>query len=608
MATSLAHRGPDDEGFYSDPEGRISLGARRLSIIDVAGGAQPLSNEDGTVWAILNGEIYNFQQLRAQLQSRGHVFRSSTDTEVLVHLYEDYGRDLVHAIDGMFALAIWDETVGRLLLARDRFGEKPLFVEPSSDGLAFASELSALVRRNDRPLPALDAEAVDSFFIFGYVPGPLSIIEGIKQLPPGHSLEWLARDGSIAERSYWRTTSSAAGGPHDALDELKAETLRLLRESVRRTLTADVPVGVFLSGGLDSALLTAIACAQTVGRVQTFSVGYDVGTVSELSAARRTAEILGTDHHEMLLTENDVATRIPRVFANLDQPLADPALIPLHAVAGLAREHVTVAVGGEGADELFGGYPRYRWLARSAAIRKVLPAPGRTGATRAVGTLPVRSRARRLADLLGSELTLDRHVDWVTADRRHIRPRLYGERLSAFVDDDRALETMRSLLPSESGPIGAHGFMSLDQRSWLPDDVLAKADRAGMLNSLEVRTPYLSRDLAEFANSVSADVHLGWSGKQLLRGVLKDVAPLMGTDRPKTAFRVPGGEWLRGPLNEPLRQQIEEGSLVREGWYDRAALRATFESHSQGRSDEMSNLWPVLSLSLWYEGFRAGGA
>ena len=600
MNAAQVHRGPDDEGIYEDPAGRICLGARRLSIIDVAGGHQPLSNEDGTVWAVLNGEIYNSPALQDRLRERGHRFRSRTDTETLVHLYEEYQEDLVHALKGMFAFAIWDETRGRLLLARDRFGEKPLFVRRHDRGLSFASELSALLEVSAYA-PDLDLDAMDMYMVLGYVPGPRTIVAGIEQLPPGRMLTLDAGSNVIETRGYWTARRSALAGI-ESEEELTAETVRLLEHSVASTLISDLPVGIFLSGGVDSTLVTAMVAAATPRAPQTFTVGYDVGEVSELAEARRVADQLGTVHHELVIDEADVARRVPDVLAKLDQPLADPAVIPVHAVSELARRHVTVVVGGEGADELFAGYPRYRWLIRSTQVNRMLPERYAALGARALAFPAFGSHSARVADVIAPQTTLERHLDWVTARRRHARPRMYGPAMSSRAGSNVSLRSLAPHLDGFAGELGVDAFMQLDQRHWLPDDVLYKVDRAGMLNSLEVRAPYLGREVAEFANSVRAATHLSGYGKKLLRSALGTYLPNERGRRRKTAFRVPGPQWLRGSLRPLIEDQVERGTVVTEGFVDREFLRTTLAEHASGR-DRTSILWPVLALGLWLDGF-----
>jgi asparagine synthase (glutamine-hydrolysing) len=602
MNAAMVHRGPDDAGLHVDGALGVALGARRLSIIDLAGGHQPIANEDGSVWAVLNGEIYNHPALRAELRGRGHVLRSQTDTEVLVHLYEDRGDDLIHALEGMFAFAVLDARRGRLLLARDRFGEKPLFYTTHDGALTFASELDALRAGSDVPLE-LDPAAVDEFFVLGYVTTPRSIVRHARQLPAGHLLTWAAQTAKPAVRRYWSPpipcSPARASRPPAAL---VMETLRLLTASVRGRLLADVPLGVLLSGGLDSTLIAAIASHVSDAPVKTFTVGYDVGAVSETRAARATAAALGTEHRELILSGEELAHRAPKVLAMLDQPIADPALVALHAVAEFARREVTVAIGGEGADELFGGYPRYRWLARARALDGRVPAPLRRAATRTLAPVVPR-RARRVLDVLEPQTSAERHLDWVTSGRRHARAELYGPVLRDAVDDGAVARAIGEAVGNGAGASLPGAFMALDQRSWLQDDVLAKADRASMLVSLEMRTPYLHRELAELAARVPPSVHLARGGKQLLRGALDRVAP-HAPRRPKQAFRVPAADWLRGPLRATLEDQIAGSRVYADGLLDPQAVRDRVNRHVAGGRDESAVLWPVLALGLWLDGRR----
>ncbi len=601
MSAALAHRGPDDAGLYTDAETGVSLGARRLSIIDVAGGHQPLSNEDGNVWAVLNGEIYNHPMLRERLRSQGHTFRSMTDTEVLVHLYEEYGLALVHALEGMFAFAIWDEAERRLLLARDRFGEKPLFYTCHGRDMSFASELAPLLA-GPGCARDLDPAAVDSFFVFGYVPGPGTIVRGADQLPPAHMLTWRPDMAEPEVRPYWSPPTVASRSP-EPLDELTAETGRLLHQSIGSRMIADVPLGVFLSGGVDSSLIATMAAQQSSAPVKTFTVGYDVGSVDESGTARDVARHVGSEHHELRLTCADVAVRVPSLFRSLDQPLADQALVPLNAVAEFARATVTTVIAGEGADELFGGYPRYRWLHRAEALDgRVPPAIGALAARAAYSVRGRDWRIRRLADVAVRQPALERHLDWVTARRRHLRSSLYGpalapERLNGTITSELA-RRVEALHP------GIGELMRLDQLQWLPDNVLMKADRASMLVGLEVRTPYLNRELAEFAATVSPLIHTSMGGKALLRRLLGTLHPGSAPRRRKTAFRVPADKWLRGPLAPVIDNQLARGAIFEEGWFDRAEAQRIAAQHSRGVNDWTHVLWPLLSFGVWLDDFR----
>jgi asparagine synthase (glutamine-hydrolysing) len=609
MCAVLHHRGPDDEGAHTDGSTGVSIGMRRLSIMDVEGGHQPLCNEDRSVWVVCNGEIYNHPRLRAELQERGHRFTTGSDTEVLVHLYEEYGEDLVQALDGMFAFALWDERRGRLLLARDRFGEKPLFLHEHDGELIFASELTALVEAKPG-LRELDPAAIDAFFVFAYVPGPGTIVPGVRQLPPGHLLSW-QRDGSRCHERAWWTASDERVAPQERFESVLAETRRLFEESVAARMISDVPLGVFLSGGVDSTLVAIAAAKASSKRLQTFTVGYDVGSVSETEQARRTAAYLDSEHHEVTLTEQDVAERTPALLAGVDQPLADRALLALNVLSEFARPRVTVALGGEGADELFGGYPRYRWLERSRRAESALsPAAARSlGALLRGGSERV-GHGQRLARRLAPSPLLERNLDWVTAERRGARQALYGPRLAdvgavQILDDLGARAGELPLRGRCDGRGTVRWLMHLDQIDYLPDDVLFKTDRAGMLASLEIRTVFLNRELADFAASLDTSVHLAGGGKALLRAMLPEgviATPRLGRYR-KTAFRVPAADWLRGPLAPVVRDQLERGVIYAEGYFDRARARVLVGEHLAGGHDHSDQLWPLLALGLWADRF-----
>lgn len=600
MARALIHRGPDDEGYYRDDT--ISLAVRRLSIIDVGGGRQPARSEDGSVIALLNGEIYNFQSLQDHLLQRGHVLASGSDTEVLVHMYEEYGDELVHGLEGMFAFAIWDKRRQRLLLARDRFGEKPLYYRESSGDLSFASELSALTAA-DTTAPVVEPRALDAFFVYGYIPAAIPVVQGVSALRPAHRLIWESGAAGVRLDRYWSPPSTVAEAV-DSINDLEAETERLLTKSVASRMVADRSVGVLLSGGVDSTLLAAVAARTSSHRIKTFTVGYDTGGVNETSTARATARTLGSEHHEVIVGLPAVEDLVMDMFRRVDVPIADQALVALHALCGYARDHATVAVGGEGADELFGGYPRYRALRRAEQILDRVGPPellARRASTMLAGAR-VGGRTARVAGLIAARSTVDRHVDWVTQGRRAMRPSVYGTNLIPAAANGTMLTDLSRIVTESDRPLAATDMMRLDQLHWLPDDVLAKADRAGMLASVEIRTPYLNRELAEFAASLPSSAHTSGGGKVLLRRLLGKLLPEDHAPRPKKGFSVPAAEWLRGPLRDQMRQQIAGGGLYNDGWFDRNALANLEREHSQGRADHARVLWPALALGVWYDG------
>jgi asparagine synthase (glutamine-hydrolysing) len=603
MCRALRHRGPDDERIYVSKRAGVALGARRLSIIDLADGRQPRPNEDETVWVAFNGEIYNHATFHDRLKERGHTLKGHSDTEVLPHLYEDYGENLVHVLEGMFAMAIWDSRRERLLLARDRFGEKPLFYAKRGRDLVFASELTALVEGLDRK-PEVDPAAVDSFFVLGYVPGSGSILDGIQQVAPGHLLTWDRKSGEIEERPYW-TPPAPVTELDESPRELAAEAGRLLERSMAGRLIADVPLGVFLSGGVDSTVIAAIAARRSSRPLKTFTVGYEGGNGAhdERSASREMARMIDSEHLDIAMSTDEAAARVPALLAALDQPLADPAVVPLHSVAEFARSEVTVAIGGEGADELFGGYPRYTWLSHAPQGNGRARRLARLIGDRAPRAKTSSPRMLRALELAIPRPLAERHLDWVTAGRRHQKEELYGPRLHAQRREDQVLAKLeRDFSESRSYSIPG-SLMRLDQLHWLPDDVLVKADRAGMLASLELRTPYLQRELAEFATSVAPSTHLGGGGKQLLRLLLNELLP-DAPRRRKVAFLPPISDWLRGALGPLMQDQVARGSLYSEGWMRADAAGRLLTEHRRGDADRSHLLWPLLSAGLWLDRYR----
>jgi asparagine synthase (glutamine-hydrolysing) len=598
MSVALTHRGPDDDGVHVDPELGAAIAARRLSIIDVEGGHQPLSNETGTVWAVLNGEIYNHPALQRHLRERGHTLATRSDTEVLVHLYEELGAGLVHALEGMFAFAVFDTERRTLLLGRDRFGEKPLVYALRDGELAFSSELTSLVA-GLRGSAALDREMVSTFLGLGYVPGPRTIARDVLQVPPGSTLQWDCAGRTAHVDRYWSAPAQTGALGAASAEDLVRETEQRLAEAVRSRLVADVPTGVLLSGGVDSTLVAALA--RTHGPVRTFTIGYDRGDVDEREGAREAALRLGTDHTEFELSAEDVADASASAIRALDTPLADPAFVALHVLCRGARGSIKVAVGGEGADEIFGGYPRYRTFPLAERGARLVPrGASRSAVVSALSVFDESHAARRARDLAAATTTAERHLAWISDGRWSQARRLQSAPLAA-----ESLPTLVGRI--EDALAGPHdltaALMRLDQGLYLVDNVLAKADRAGMLASLELRTPFLARELVEFAASIPTSTHLRGDGKALLRAVLRRVAPEVRLLR-KTAFRTPIGAWLAAPLRPTFEALLADGKAVASDLLDADATSRLLAEHAAGVADHANVLWPAYVFALWLEDSR----
>jgi asparagine synthase (glutamine-hydrolysing) len=575
MNETLEHRGPDSGGVVISPG--AGLGARRLSIIDLAGGDQPIANEDETVWVVQNGEIYNFPELRDEVQAAGHRLRTRCDTEIHLHLYEMHGPQYVERLRGMFAVAIWDTRERRLVLARDRFGIKPLYYRVVGDTLAFGSELKALLA-----LPGfsreLDPDALEAYFDGGYVPAPLTIFRGARKLPQGHLLTLRAGDSEPSIERYARPapTRRAAGSDEELAEELRM----LLRDSVRAHLLSDVPVGVLLSGGVDSSALTALAAEQTPGRLHTFSIGFAEESYDELAKARVVAARFGTEHHELRLSPN-IVELFPAVAESFDEPFADDAAIPTYLVSELAAKDVKVSLAGEGGDELFGGYDVYAahsiaGLARPfTPLLRRLPYP-RVQRFAGAATLPV----------------FERHLAWkrmFTPEARHGLLRLHGA-------DPAAL--YRTRWEETNGADELARVLDLDVGTYLADELLVKADRASMAHSLEVRVPFLDTALSAFAFGLPSRLKVrGLAKKRLLRKALAPIVPAEILSAPKRGFTLPAAEWLRGPLAPYARELLAND----RGLFNGATVTRLLDDHVAGRRDNWKQLWTLLSFAAWYD-------
>jgi asparagine synthase (glutamine-hydrolysing) len=592
MSATLMHRGPDSDGVLVD--GPVGLAARRLSIIDLETGDQPIANEDGTVHVVQNGEIYNYRELRAGLERAGHRFRTQSDTEVLVHLYEEHGEGFAERLRGMFAVAVWDAGRQRLVLARDPFGIKPLYYRIDSDGLGFASELRAL------PRGEIDHDALGSFLAFNSIPAPYSIFREVRKLPPGSLLVWEGGDARIARYSR-PAPVSAADVRRDDMSELAEELRGRLRDSVRAHLIADVPVGVLLSGGVDSAVLAALAAQESSEPVHTFSIGFAERSFDELDDARSVATMYGTRHEELVLRP-DAALLLPALADAFDEPFADSSALPTYLVSELAASHVKVALSGEGGDELFGGY--YTYAADLLALRfgrlasgvrplvELLPSSGRKAS--------FDYRAKRF--VRGADLPpLERHHAWKEIFSPEARAELLGsDPLSRPRLDP--VDLLRERFAETEGAELLARLQDVDLGLYLVDDLLVKTDRASMAHSLEARVPYLDPVVAGLAQALRTKLKVsGLRKKRLLRKAAAPLLPRRIVYGRKRGFSIPAAAWLRGELEPFARDVLSAATLRRQGYFQPEVVERVLDRHVAGEEDLSRQLWGLLAFTLWHE-------
>jgi asparagine synthase (glutamine-hydrolysing) len=599
MTAALRHRGPDDEGFLVEERAdgvAVGLGFRRLAIIDLESGNQPIANEDGTVHVVFNGEIYNHRELRADLERRGHRFATHADTEVIVHLYEEQGPRCVERLNGMFAIALWDGSRRELVLARDRFGKKPLYYAELGGTLLFGSELKSLLE-DPRCPRTLDYAALSRYLALEYVPAPHAILAGVRKLPGGNVLRW--RDERIAVERYW-DLELRPDEPARPVEEYAEELRGRLREAVRRRLMSDVPLGAFLSGGIDSSSVVAMMVdALPAASVKTFSIGFEQPSFDESTHARRVAAFFGTDHHEEIFTAGKMLDLMPSVVEVLDEPFGDASILPTALLSRFTREHVTVALGGDGGDELLAGYPTFQAerVARLYRVPRVLhegvivPLADRLPVSTANFSFDFKLKSF----LRGAGVPDDvRHATWLGSFT-------HGEQAALLTrpPDDPFVEQRAAVAAAHGDRLAR--LIYLYAKTYLQDDILLKVDRASMAYSLEVRAPFLDVELVEFLSRVPSRLKLrGFDTKHLLKRAMGDLLPRGIAARPKKGFGIPVSAWFKGELREALLDELSPERLRRQGLFAPAEVQRLVSEHLSGARDNRKPLWTLFVFQLWH--------
>jgi asparagine synthase (glutamine-hydrolysing) len=597
MCHTLIHRGPDDEGLFVDRN--AGLGMRRLNVIDLVTGHQPISNEDGSIWIVFNGEIYNYPELRKELVAKGHKFSTNTDTETIIHAYEELGADCVRKLNGMFAFAIWDGRDRKLVLARDRLGVKPLYYFLDDRGLVFGSELKAILAYRGIPR-TIDLEALDSFLTFEYIPAPLSIFQGIKKLSPGHTL--VLQDGKASLHRYWDLQFKRISGHEEELGQALYE---LLKDAVRMRLLSDVPLGAFLSGGIDSSTIVCMMSQLMDCPVKTFSIGFDDPSYNELQYARAIAQHFGTDHHELTIRP-DIVNLVESLVKYLDEPLADVSIFPTYLVSELARQSVTVVLSGDGGDELFAGYEWYI-ADRIARSYRRLPSILRSRwLPRVADRLPPSARKKGLINKLkrfidGAALPdALQHFRWNTFMTAQTKSQLYSDELKRAMGDRDAHARLVAYLEAfeDADPLWQQQFA--DIKTYLADDILVKVDRMSMANALEARTPYLDYRVVEFAAGLPSHLKLnGFTTKYLLKQCMASKLPSAILNRRKEGFSIPMKNWLRQELRSWLLEVLSPERINKDGFFNASYVEKLKAEHLQGTANHSHQLWSLMIFEIW---------
>lgn len=606
MCAELRHRGPDDEGVHISYHSRfhIGLGHRRLSIIDLSSaGHQPMPNEDKTVWIVLNGEVYNYKELRDDLENRGHKFRSNTDTETVVHIYEEYGEDCVKYLRGMFAFAIWDEKRQIFLLARDRVGKKPLLYSHICGAFCFASEFLALLK-SGLIKKEINYEAVNYYLTFGYIPAPLTIYKNVFKLPPAHTL--MLRDNKLNIKRYWELDYSDKIKISE--QEATEEILRLLKEAVEIRLYSDVPLGVFLSGGIDSSTIVALISQLYHNKVKTFSIGFEEKDYNELRYAKNIADRFDTDHHEFIVKPNALEI-LPLLVERYGEPYADSSCIPTYYVSQQTKQYVTVALNGDGGDESFAGYERYQAML-AANIYEKIPRITRDIINTLAKTLPdsinSKNKIRRFKRFInGTDLSiLARYIKWVGIFDENLKKDIYTDIFIERLSNGQPEKFIEPFFNNSQNLKLLDALLQTDVNTYLPDDLLVKIDITSMANSLEARSPFLDHKLMGFAAKLPVEYKMKrYIKKYILKKSINGLIPKENIQRRKMGFGVPVGEWLRNELKGLLCENLLSEKSLQRGYFKPEAIKKIVRLHIEKKKDYAFQLWALLMLELWHQRF-----
>ncbi len=598
MNEAIFHRGPDQDGFYI--KGRVGMGMRRLSIIDLSGGKQPIRNEDGSIWIVFNGEIYNYPELRADLEKRGHRFYTKADTEAIVHAYEEYGHDCPNKLNGMFAFAIWDERKQCLFIGRDRLGKKPLYYYHDRERLVFGSELKSILQVKSIPR-RVSPEALDLYLTYEYIPAPHTIFADLKKLPAGHTIT-IHDNGKTELRRYWDLHFHENG---HRPQELRQGLVDLLQDAVKIRLMSDVPLGAFLSGGIDSSCIVALMARVMDQPVKTFSIGFEEGSYNELYYAREIARHFKTDHHEMIIRSNALEWT-EKLVKHLDEPLGDFSIFPTFLVAQMARQHVTVALSGDGGDELFGGYDTYVADAMARKYRK-LPAILRNELIPAVTRMipPTEkkkgaiNRLKRFVD--GAVLPEDlQHVRWMIFLTEQEKSSLYGDAMRTMARTTEAHDFIRHFFQRADSKDYVNRQLYVDLKTYLCDDIMVKVDRMSMATSLEARAPFLDYRVVEYAATIPGALKIqGTQTKKILKEAMKELLPPAIIGRGKEGFSIPIKNWLKNELRPMMLEVLSPAALKRDGFFNADHVQRLVNEHVQGVENHSHRLWALMVFGIW---------